>query len=104
MKNFQQKENKVILIVFIAIILIFGALFAARDYIFDYINKGADSNGYSSNIDPDIVNKEFEIEQESLLDISVFEKEKFQELKEWRISLPEFKAGKNNPFNINANE
>lgn len=104
MNNFQQKENKIILIVFIVIILIFSTLFVIRDYIFNYINKGVNSNDYSSNIDTDIVNKEFEIEQESLLDISVFEKEKFQELKEWRILLPEFKAGKNNPFNINENE
>jgi hypothetical protein len=99
MSSIPQKEDKIILTVFVLIILVFGGLFIVRDHIFDYISKGAYSEK-NLKLGADIVDPEFNIEQENLLDISVFEKKKFQDLQEDHILLPDFQTGKNNPFDV----
>jgi hypothetical protein len=100
MAYYKQKENKIVIVLFVLVILFFSAAFLGRDYILNYIDKSISVQETASNLYSDAVKKEFNINEEELLDLSLFEKEKFQKLKENPVSLPGFRAGKNNPFNV----
>ncbi len=98
MKRVYQKENKIILIVFILIVFIFAALFAGRNYIFNYFNEIAGFEEGSPGSSQEVVDKKFDIQEKDILDTSLLEKREFQNFEKYNISLPELKVNKKNPF------
>ena len=98
MRSSRNSENKAIIILFILVILIFAGLFLGRDHVFSYINSNVSLEQTTSQLLSSATSKEFDVDKSQVLDTTIFQKKKFQELDRNAFSLPSLGAGRKNPF------
>ena len=98
MSNFQSRENKFIIVLFFVVLLLFGGVFVAREYIYYYIETNIDLDKTTFDLFSPTASREIDISNVEVIDVKIFDKEEFQELQRNPISLPRFNTGKKNPF------
>lgn len=98
MRNSRNTENKVIITLFFVVIIIFAGLFLGRSYILNYINSSVSLNQTTSELFSSATSKDFDIDREQVVDLEIFSNQKFNELEKNSFSLPQFRAGRKNPF------
>lgn len=104
MRNPRQQEDRIILILFIFICLILGAVFVFREHVFQYIDERVSLEESASDLLSSVAEQEVKVYKEDLFDLSLFENEKFKDLERDPVSLPRFKAGRKDPFDIPEEE